>query len=146
MIDGLLAESRVWMECFSEYKGARYLFSALVIQRYMEGAPIVKFLKDGKTGQPLFNKSAWKSAKNILALVQNGYLSDPPGIALYYQIGLDSKHNGLPIYRCMRGTNMTEGGVHKQIRSRVPVSGVSPRHMYACLLDFILRHNLLVRL
>ena len=27
--DGLLAESRVWMECISEYKGARYLFSAL---------------------------------------------------------------------------------------------------------------------
>jgi 3'-5' exonuclease len=103
-------------------------------------------LKDGKTGQPLFNKSAWKSAKNILALVQNGYLSDPPGIALYYQIGLDSKHNGLPIYRCMCGTNMTEGGVHKQICSHVPVSGVSLRHMYACLLDFILRHNLLVRL
>jgi len=103
-------------------------------------------LKDAKTGQPLFNKAAWKSAKNILSLIQNGYLSDPPGIALYYQIGLDSKNGGLPIYRCMRGTNMTEGAVHKQIRSRVPVSGVSPQHLYACLLDFILRHNLLVRL
>ena len=39
-------------------------------------------LKDAKTGQPLFNKAAWKSAKNILSLIQNGYLSDPPGIAL----------------------------------------------------------------
>ena len=103
-------------------------------------------LKDAKTGQPMFIKSAWKSAKNILTLIKSGYLPDPPGIALYYQIGLDSKNRGLPIYRCMCGINMTEGGVHKQIRSRVPVSGVSPQHLYSCLLDFMLRHNLLVRL
>ena len=83
-------------------------------------------LKDAKTGQPLFNKSAWKSAKNTLTLIKRGYLPDPPGIALYYQIGLDNKNGGLPIYRCMCGTNMTEGGVHKQICSCVPVSGVSP--------------------
>ena len=83
-------------------------------------------LKYAKTGQPLFNKAAWKSAKNILTLIKSGYLSDLPGIALYYQIGLDNKNGGLPIYRCMCGTNMTEGGVHKQIHSHVPVSGVSP--------------------
>ena len=102
-------------------------------------------LKDAMTGQPLFNKSAWKFAKNILTLIKNGYLSDPPGIALYYQIGLDNKNGGLPIYRCMCDTTMTEG-VHKQICSCVPVSGVSPQHLYSCLLDFILRHNLLLRL
>ncbi|KAF8996470.1 hypothetical protein BDZ89DRAFT_1149037 [Hymenopellis radicata] len=39
---------------------------------------------------------------------------------------------------------MTEGGVHTHLRSRLPTSGVSVRHMRACLLDFILRHNLLV--
>ena len=83
-------------------------------------------LKDAKTGQPLFNKSAWKSAKNILTLIKSRYLSDPPGIALYYQIGLHSKNGGLPIYRCMCGINMTEGGVHKQIHCHVPESGVSP--------------------
>ena len=78
-------------------------------------------LKDAKTGQPLFNKSAWKSARNILTLIQNGYLSDPSGITLYYQNGVDGKNGGLPIYQCMHGTNMTEEGVHKQIRSCVPV-------------------------
>ena len=106
----------------------------------------VETLKDVKTGQPLFNKSAWKSAKNILTLIQGGYLSDPLGITLYYQIGLDSNNGSLPIYRCMHGTDMTEGGVHKQICSHLPVSGVSPQHLYSCLLDFILRHNLLVKL
>ena len=102
-------------------------------------------LKDAKTVQLLFNKSAWKSAKNILTLIKIGYLSDPPCIALYYQIGLDSKNGGLPIYRCMCGTNTTEGGVHKPIHSCVLVSGVSPQHLYSCLLHFILRQNLLVR-
>jgi hypothetical protein len=82
----------------------------------------------------------------MLTLIKSGYLSDPPGIALYYQIGLDSKNGCLPIYRCMHGTNMTEGGVHKQIHCHVPVSGISPQYLYSCLLDFILRHNLLVRL
>ncbi len=101
-------------------------------------------LKDAKTGLPLFNASAWQTAKNILDLVRNGYVSDPPGVTLYYCIGLDAEANGLPIYRCIRGTNMTEGGVHTHLRSRLPTSGVSVRHMRACLLDFVLRHNLLV--
>ncbi len=101
-------------------------------------------LKDAKTGLPLFNKAAWHTAKNILSLVQLGYLSDPPGIPLYYSIGIDTKC-GLPIYRCIRGTNWTEGGVHRHLRTHLPTSGVSPRHMLTCLYDFILRHNLLVR-
>ncbi|KAG6834894.1 hypothetical protein H0H93_006592 [Arthromyces matolae] len=100
-------------------------------------------LKDAKSGLPLFNSAAWTIAKNILLLIQKGHLSDPPGIALYYQLGIDSK-TGLPIYRCMRGTNMTEGGVHTHLRSRLPTSGVSIRHSHLSLLDFIIRHNLLV--
>ena len=83
------------------------------------------------------------SCKNILELVQKGFLSDPPGIPLYYQVGIDGK-TGLPLYRCMRGTNMTEGGVHTHLRSCLPTSGVSIHHVQCCLLDFILRHNLLV--
>lgn len=100
-------------------------------------------LKDATSGLPLFNTAAWAVAKNILELVQKGFLSDPPGTPLYYQLGVDAK-TGLPIYRCFRGTNMTEGGVHTHLRSRLPTSGVSVRHVQFCLLDFILRHNLLV--
>ncbi|KAG6835693.1 hypothetical protein H0H93_015646 [Arthromyces matolae] len=100
-------------------------------------------LKDAKSGLPLFNSSAWNTAKNILDLIRKGYLSDPPGVPLYYRIGVDKKAGNLPIYRCFRGTTMTEGGVHTHLRSRLPTSGVSVRHVHACLLDFILRHNLL---
>ncbi|KAJ7170171.1 hypothetical protein C8R46DRAFT_1266577 [Mycena filopes] len=99
-------------------------------------------LKDAKTGLPLFNSAAWAVAKNILELIQKGFLSDPPGISLYYVLGYDK--DGLTLYRCFRGTNMTEGGVHTHLRSRLPTSGASVRHINASLRDFILRHNLVV--
>lgn len=101
-------------------------------------------LKDAKTNLPLFNTAAWHAAKNILELIAKGFVSDPPGIALYVQIGIDKNAGGLPIYRCLRGTNMTEGGVHTHLRSRLPTSGVSVRHLLARLNDFTLHHNLLV--
>jgi hypothetical protein len=100
-------------------------------------------LKDSATGAPLFTPDNWCTAKNILDLIYHGYLSDPPGIPLYTVIGLDSK-SGLPIYCCSRGTNYTEGGVHTHLRSHLPTSGASIRHLHARLLDFVLRHNLLV--
>ncbi|KAJ3553058.1 hypothetical protein NP233_g12733 [Leucocoprinus birnbaumii] len=101
-------------------------------------------LRDAQTNQPLFNDTAVKVAKNLLALVRDGYLSDPPGIPLYTQIGIDKNFGNLPVYRCFRGTNYTEGGVHTHLRPRLPSSGASVRHVNACLADFILRHNLLV--
>ncbi|KAJ7158821.1 hypothetical protein C8R46DRAFT_1224735 [Mycena filopes] len=107
-------------------------------------------LKDATTGLPLFNSAAWTVAKNTLDLIHKGFLSDPPGIALYFQLGVDAKtvslpgFAGLPLYRCMRGTNNTEGGVHTHLRSRLPTSGAGIRHSNACLKEFVLRHNLLV--
>ena len=99
-------------------------------------------LEDSATGQPLFNATAWKSAKNLLKLVQQGYLSDPPGIPLYYKIGVD--RDDLPIWRCCRGTNFTEGGVHHSIRDSFPSSSISARHAVNRMNIFMLRHNLLV--
>ncbi|KAJ3764783.1 hypothetical protein FB446DRAFT_656131, partial [Lentinula raphanica] len=99
-------------------------------------------LRDAKTGLPLFSSSTWKTVKNILDLIRNGYLSDPPGVSLYYCIGLDYRAGALRIWRCIRGTNMTEGGTHTHLRPRMPTRGTSIRHMSACLLDFVLHHNL----
>ncbi|KAF7762010.1 hypothetical protein Agabi119p4_10002 [Agaricus bisporus var. burnettii] len=100
-------------------------------------------LLDPITKQPLFSASTWKVAKNLLELIRKGFISDPSNIPLYTRIGTDKKNGGLPIYRCCRGTNATEGGVHTHIRSRLPKFGVSVRHVHASLLDFTLRHNLL---
>ena len=102
-------------------------------------------LKDASTHLPLFNQQNWKTAKQILELIQQGYVSDPPGIALYSIIAVDAKADNLPIYRCSRGTNFTEGGVHTHLRSRLPTSGASVRHVNACLTDFVLQHNIRVR-
>ena len=101
-------------------------------------------LKDAKTHLPLFNAQNWKTAKQILELIREGFVSDPPGIPLYTILGLDKKSGNLPIYRCARGTNFTEGGVHTHLRSRLPTSGASIRHVNACLHDFVLQHNLRV--
>lgn len=100
-------------------------------------------LKDAKTGLPLFNKNAWKTAKHILEMIYGGFLSDPPGIPLYSEMGIGAT-TGLMIYRCFRGTNSVEGGVHNQLRSHLPSTGTSVRHSLACLKDYVLRHNLLV--
>ncbi|KAJ7099008.1 hypothetical protein C8R44DRAFT_748066 [Mycena epipterygia] len=100
-------------------------------------------LKDSKTGAPLFNLAAWKTAKNVLELIRNGFVSDPPGIPLYYPLGADAKAGGLSIYGCYRGTNHTEN-IHTHLMSRLPTSGSGIRHLLACIQDFILRHNLLV--
>lgn len=99
-------------------------------------------LKDSTTGQPLFSPAAWKSARNILKTIQAGYLSDPPGIPLYYQVGLDRMENGLPVWRCIRGTNFTEGGVHHSIRACFPDSTISSRNAVNRLADFQLHHNI----
>ncbi|KAG6835293.1 hypothetical protein H0H93_003051 [Arthromyces matolae] len=127
----------LWRRCRRTVPPAERLYP-LVHDVFMTWGP----LKDAKTHLPLFNDAAWKIAKNILELIRYGYVSDPPGISLYYIIGLDT--NGLPLYRCIRGTNSVEGGVHTHLRSMLPTCGVSVRHMVTCLLDFILRHNLLV--
>lgn len=80
---------------------------------------------DPTSKKPLFSLDNWKTAKNILDLIRNGFVSDPPGIALYTMIGLDKKNGGLPRYRCSHGTNATEGGVHKHIREHLPKCGTS---------------------
>ena len=101
-------------------------------------------LEDATTGQPLFSAAAWKSAKNLLTNVQMGFLSDPPGIPLYYQIGVDRTEGGLPVWCCCRGTNFTEGDVHHSIRDCFPPSSISARHAVNHLNFFMLCHNLLV--
>ena len=101
-------------------------------------------LKDSVTGAPLFTADNWRITKNILDLIYHGFLSDPPEIPLYTVIGTDKKAGGLPIHCCAHGTNYTEGGVHTHLRSHLPSSDASIQHVRARLLDFVVRHNLLV--
>lgn len=129
----------LWRHCRRTIPPAEELYP-VVHQVFMTYGP----LKDAKTGLSLFNTAAWKIAKNILELIKNGYVSDPPGVQLYCCLGFDKKAGGLPIFLCERGTERVEGGVHTHLLSKLPSRGASVRHMVACLLDFILCHNLRV--
>lgn len=110
----------------------------LVAEVYRTFGPLL----DATTKAPLFNDRAYKDANNALKLIQAGLLSDPLDVPLYYQIAVDKQHANLPIYRCARGTNNAEGGVHHSGRRRLPISGGSARHTNARLCDFMLMHNL----
>lgn len=98
-------------------------------------------LKDAKTGEPLFkDKTAWDDARNVLENVRLGYVSDPPGIPLYFKMGQDK--DGLPLWRCARGTNATEGGVHQNLHHRISPYNASPRYGSNLVADFTLTRNL----
>lgn len=99
-------------------------------------------LQDATTNQPLFNDNSWQQAKNILENIRRGYYSDPPGISLYTAWGKDN--NNLPIYRCARGTNNVEGGVHQNIIKCFGSYNASPQFAVNLLRDYSLCHNLKV--
>ena len=79
----------------------------------------------------------------MLKAIQLGLLSDPPSVQLYYQMYIEAKTN-LPVYQCARGTNNTEGSVHKSLRDQMPKSGTSIRHAAARIRDYVFIHNLVV--
>ncbi|KAG0696824.1 hypothetical protein DFH29DRAFT_1024356, partial [Suillus ampliporus] len=85
-------------------------------------------IKDATTGQPLFNDRAWEIAKHVMENVQLGYYSDPADVDLYFEIGKDQ--HGLMLYRCCRGTNSIEGGIHQNLIRRYTSFNTLPRHCY----------------
>ncbi|KAL9545729.1 hypothetical protein MBANPS3_007001 [Mucor bainieri] len=96
-------------------------------------------MKCAKSGNKLFDKQAWKKAKNIENSIKQGHLSDPTGGSLYYKIKTDQY--GLPIYRCVRGTNSVEGGIHTNIIRKFGFFNASPNLTECALADYRLRHN-----
>ncbi|KAH6903571.1 hypothetical protein BKA70DRAFT_1433611 [Coprinopsis sp. MPI-PUGE-AT-0042] len=78
-------------------------------------------LVDPKSKAPLFNQRIWKKAKTMIS-------------ALVI----------CPSISARAAPTFTEGGVHTHLLSRLPVSGVSIRHINASLSDFVLQHNLRV--
>jgi hypothetical protein len=99
-------------------------------------------LCDAVTHQPLFNDVSWEKARCILENIRLGYYSDPPGVALYTAQGKDM--DGLTLYKCLRGTNHVEGGVHQNIAKRFGSYNASPRFAVNLLRDYCLTHNLRV--
>lgn len=100
-------------------------------------------LLDAATRKPLFNTAAEEKALHVLEAVRRGWVSDVPGVALYYATGKDK--DGLVKYRCVRGTNKNEGGFHqKAIRWFGPFQA-SVELTVSIMRDMVLKHNLMVR-
>lgn len=99
-------------------------------------------LLDPKSSQPLFNRRAWEVAANVLENLRRGYYSDPPNIPFYYPCGKD-KYDLLK-YRCVRGTNTIEGGIHQNIIRWFGAFNASPDFAVELLRDYTLYHNLRV--
>jgi hypothetical protein len=97
-------------------------------------------LKDAVTGQPLFNDTSWDKARTVIENIKMGYYSDPPGYSFYALLKTDGY--GLNVYRCSRGTNNVEGGVHQNIIRRFGSFNASPRLTVNLLRDYTLTHNL----
>ncbi|KIK53592.1 hypothetical protein GYMLUDRAFT_250294 [Collybiopsis luxurians FD-317 M1] len=94
-------------------------------------------LKDAKSGAPLFNKAAWGVAQQVLELIRKGFLSDPLDIALYKLLFYERK-TGLPIYRCLQGTNFTEGGVGTFNSTGLPWQSHYDIRLINCLHEILL--------
>ena len=93
---------------------------------------------DAKTGKPLFGPRAWSLYKSTLKHIRRGCLSDVEGLSYYVEIGEDS--NGVPLFKCIRGTSALEG-FHQKIRQLIRGFNISPRYAIAVLHEFIYRWN-----
>ncbi|KAI9488288.1 hypothetical protein BDB00DRAFT_877589 [Zychaea mexicana] len=92
-----------------------------------------------RTGRPLFDYDNWRQAKNVLTIIHQGHVSDPPGIPFYFVKGKDK--DGLTLYRCTRGTNSLEGGIHQNLIRSFGSFGASVELVESALADYRLRHN-----
>lgn len=95
-------------------------------------------------GKKLFSSESHKEAEGILRVAHLGLISDPPGISLYHKIGID--RDGLPLYRCVRGTNSIEGGIHMPLRRTFGSLQASPEFGDTLLCNIRHRHNTTVSL
>lgn len=98
-------------------------------------------MKCSRSGRTLFDSLAWKQAPSILKTVQLGHVSDPPGVQLYYKTKRLDRY-GLTVYRCIRGTNSLEGGVHQNLIRKFGSFGAGPELANAMLTEYRLRHNI----
>ena len=99
-------------------------------------------LLDAKTKQHLLRAEAWEAweaVKRLRVHIRAGCLSDPPGVALYFEAGKDSA-TGCSLFRCVRGTNDLEG-CHLRMRL-LAAWCISPLLGHLLLLEYNYRWNL----
>lgn len=113
--------------------------SEILLKRFDRVCNAFADVKDAKTDEPFFRSNTRKVVNNIREHIQKGCLSDVTGVPLYVAIGKDEK-TGMTKYRCIRGTNGTEG-YHKHIRELLSRNCGSPKLVHQELMEFNYRWN-----
>jgi hypothetical protein len=111
----------------------------ILLERFNRVCDFYNGIKDAATGQPLFSEATWKEVNSLRIHISKGCLSDVPGIPFYFRDGETS--DGLPKYRCVRGTNVNEG-YHKHLRKLLHHHAGSPQLLHYLLLEFNYRWNI----
>eukprot|EP00123_Amoebidium_parasiticum_P019075 comp24337_c0_seq10/m.46213 comp24337_c0_seq10/g.46213 ORF comp24337_c0_seq10/g.46213 comp24337_c0_seq10/m.46213 type:complete len:1170 (-) comp24337_c0_seq10:91-3600(-) len=111
-----------------------------LVSRLVEFKNTYKDVPPGPDGKPLFKKDGFERLESLLEHAQNGCLSDPPGLPLYYETTADA--DGLMRYRCIRGTNEVEGAVHNPLATHFGATRMSLRLLDATMSNRRHRHNL----
>lgn len=81
--------------------------AAILLQRVKEVLDKFRDIQCPVSKAPMFTSSTLRSEPEIVELIRRGYLSDPP-LADLFLVDRHDAH-GLPVYRCLRGTNAVEG-------------------------------------
>ncbi|CAN0036273.1 unnamed protein product [Laminaria digitata] len=79
----------------------------ILLRRFNAVIKAYKDIVDARTGEVLLSAAAMKAVGLVREHIKLGCFSDPDGIPLYFEGSKSS--SGLPYFRCVRGTNSTEG-------------------------------------
>ncbi|CAN0211223.1 unnamed protein product, partial [Laminaria digitata] len=122
-------------------RNARRRVPARLILLLRFNAVIKKYkdIRDAKTGEVLLSAAAMKAVRLVREHIKIGCFSDPEGVPLYFERGKSS--SGLPYFRCVRGTNSTEG-YHRYLRTLFANFCASPWVAHSVLMEFNHRWNI----
>jgi hypothetical protein len=113
---------------------------SIILPRVEEILNLYENQIDNNTKKPLFDAAAIEVRKSTLELIKKGLLSDPPGVSLYTMVGV-AKESGLNIYKCARGTNFVEGGIHQKIARLFASFNAGPELADCIMAEYRHRHN-----
>jgi hypothetical protein len=90
-------------------------------------------------GRPLFTEAAKRQHPHVCHSIKMGWVSDPPGIAMYAMLGYDSD-SALLIYKCMRGTSAIES-FHSELSKGLATNNRSVEGIHAWSLQMASWHK-----
>jgi hypothetical protein len=90
----------------------------VLYERLMSVYRFFSVLDDPVHKRPFFTSGHERRMRVEMAYIKQGYLSDPPGVAMYME--LRTLTTGLVVYRCLRTTSALEG-YHLHLRQVIVI-------------------------